>query len=206
MRLNVNPNRMELLKIKRRLIIARRGHKLLKDKQEELIRQFMILIKEVQNQRVELKKKLSQLYINYIMSVATQAKRITDYAVFSLGQELTVTKKQKIVMNMPIAEFTFVFGEITKNYSLTDTSAKFDAVFRNSKEVFPMLLKLAEMERKLTVMAAEIEKTRRRVNALEYIFIPNLIETVKYITMKMSELERDALTRLMKVKEIVRSH
>ncbi len=166
----------------------------------------MILIKEVQNQRVELKKKLSQLYINYIMSVATQAKRITDYAVFSLGQELTVTKKQKIVMNMPIAEFTFVFGEITKNYSLTDTSAKFDAVFRNSKEVFPMLLKLAEMERKLTVMAAEIEKTRRRVNALEYIFIPNLIETVKYITMKMSELERDALTRLMKVKEIVRSH
>lgn len=197
---------MELLKIKRRLIIARRGHKLLKDKQEELIRQFMILIKEVQNQRVELKKKLSQLYINYIMSVATQAKRITDYAVFSLGQELTVTKKQKIVMNMPIAEFTFVFGEITKNYSLTDTSAKFDAVFRNSKEVFPMLLKLAEMERKLTVMAAEIEKTRRRVNALEYIFIPNLIETVKYITMKMSELERDALTRLMKVKEIVRSH
>lgn len=197
---------MELLKIKRRLIIARRGHKLLKDKQEELIRQFMILIKEVQNQRVELKKKLSQLYINYIMSVATQAKRITDYAVFSLGQELTVTKKQKIVMNMPIAEFTFAFGEITKNYSFTDTSAKFDTVFRNSKEVFPVLLKLAEMERKLTVMAAEIEKTRRRVNALEYIFIPNLIETVKYITMKMSELERDALTRLMKVKEIVRSH
>lgn len=206
MRMNVNPNRMELLKIKRRLVIARRGHKLLKDKQEELVRQFLILIKQIRARRLDLENKLPAVYRNFVFATAAQSKTVTDYKVLSSNQKFGIEKKQKMFMNIPVAEFSYQFVPDNIDYEFSGTSAKMDMVFNSAKETLPHLLKLAREEKQLLSMASEIERTRRRVNALEYIFIPGLLETIKYIAMKMGELERDALTRLMKVKDIVRSH
>lgn len=197
---------MELLKIKRRLIIARRGHKLLKDKQEELIRQFMIMIKQIRKDRLDLEEKLLKVYRDYVFTTASQSKTVTDYKVLSSKQKIEIEKKLRNFMNIPVAEFSYRFVPPDADYEFSGTSVKMDMVFDSAKELLPQLLKLAQEEKRLLRMASEIERIRRRVNALEYIFIPGLIETIKYITMKMGELERDALTRLMKVKDIVRSH
>lgn len=195
-----------MLKIKRRLILARRGHKLLKDKQEELIRQFMILIKKVRSRRQDIEKKLLTIYDNFVFTTAVQSKSVTDYKILSSKQKFEVERKTRIFMNIPIAEFICKFTDTDNGYEFFGTSVKMDFVFTSAKEIFPQLLKLAQEEKQLVLMSSEIEKTRRRVNALEYIFIPGLVDTIKYITMKMSEIERDSLTRLMRVKEIVRAH
>lgn len=206
MRLNINPNRMELLKVRRRLILARRGHKLLKDKQDELVRQFILLIKKASDLREEIEKKLPALYKTYIMTKAVQSKAVTDYLISSSSQKVEIERSQKIFMNIPFVEFSLNFPQPDKLYNFFSASAKMDFVISGAKELLPQIINLSQMEYQLRLMALEIERTRRRVNALEYIFIPSLLETAKYITMKMSELERDSITRLMRVKEIVRSH
>ncbi|MBI5573138.1 MAG: V-type ATP synthase subunit D [Elusimicrobia bacterium] len=206
MRLNINPNRMELLKVRRRLILARRGHKLLKDKQDELVRQFILLIKKTSDLRDEVEKKLSVLYKNYIMTKAVQSKVITDYLISSSAQKVEIKRHQKIFMNIPLVEFSLNFSQPDEQYNFFNASSKMDFVISGAKELLPQIINLSQSEFQLQLLALEIERTRRRVNALEYIFIPSLIETTKYITMKMSELERDSITRLMRVKEIVRSH
>jgi len=199
---------MELLKVRRRLIIARRGHKLLKDKQDELVRQFILLLKKVSDLRREIEKKLSVLYKNYIMTKAVQSKVATDYLISSSAQKVEIERTQKIFMNIPLVEFSLNFSQTPSDeqYNFFNASSKMDFVMSNAKELLPKIINLSQSEFQLRLLALEIERTRRRVNALEYIFIPSLIETTKYITMKMSELERDSITRLMRVKEIVRSH
>lgn len=208
MRLNINPNRMELLKVRRRLILARRGHKLLKDKQDELVRQFILLLKNASDKRREIEKKLLVLYKNYIMTKAVQSKLATDYLISSSVQKVEIKRSQKIFMNIPFVEFSLNFSKIPSDeqYDFFNASSKMDFVLSNAKELLPQIINLSQSEFQLRLLALEIEMTRRRVNALEYIFIPSLLETTKYITMKMSELERDSITRLMRIKEIVRSH
>ena len=206
MRLNINPNRMELLKVRRRLILARRGHKLLKDKQDELVRQFILLAKKASDLRSEVEKKLSELYKTYIMTKAVQSQIITDSIISSSEQKVEIERSQKIFMNIPLDKFSLNFPQTDEQYNFFNASSKMDFVISNAKELLPEIINLSQSEFQLRLISLEIERTRRRVNALEYIFIPSLIETTKYITMKMSELERDSITRLMRVKEIVRSH
>ena len=206
MRLNINPNRMELLKVRRRLILARRGHKLLKDKQDELVRQFILLAKKASDLRSEVEKKLSELYKTYIMTKAVQSQIITDFIISSSEQKVEIERSQKIFMNIPLDKFSLNFPQTDEQYNFFNASSKMDFVISNAKELLPEIINLSQSEFQLRLISLEIERTRRRVNALEYIFIPSLIETTKYITMKMSELERDSITRLMRVKEIVRSH
>ncbi len=197
-----------MLKVRRRLILARRGHKLLKDKQDELVRQFILLLKKASDKRREIEKKLLVLYKNYIMAKAVQSQKITDYLISSSAQKVEIERSQKIFMNIPLVEFSLSFPQTPSDeqYNFFNASSKMDFVISNAKELLPEIINLSQMEFQLRLLALEIERTRRRVNALEYIFIPSLIETTKYITMKMSELERDSITRLMRVKEIVRSH
>lgn len=206
MRLNINPNRMELLKVRRRLILARRGHKLLKDKQDELVKQFILLFKKASDLRDKVEKKLLVLYKNYIMTKAVQSQKITDYLLSSSVQKVEIKRSQKIFMNIPLVEFSSNFPQSDEQYNFFNASSKMDFIMSNAQELLPQIINLSQSEFQLRLLALEIERTRRRVNALEYIFIPSLIETTKYITMKMSELERDSITRLMRVKEIVRSH
>lgn len=197
-----------MLKVRRRLILARRGHKLLKDKQDELVRQFILLIKKASDLRSEIEKKLLVLYKTYIMTKAVQSKIVTDYLISSSAQKVEIKRSQKIFMNIPLVEFSLNFPQTLSDeqYNFFSSSSKMDFVISNAKELLPQIINLSQSEFQLRLLALEIERTRRRVNALEYIFIPSLLETTKYITMKMSELERDSITRLMRVKEIVRSH
>lgn len=195
-----------MLKVRRRLILARRGHKLLKDKQDELVRQFILLLKKSSDLRVEIEKKLLTLYKTYIMAKAVQSQVATDYLISSSSQKVEISKSQKIFMNIPLVEFSLNFSQLDEQYNFFNASSKMDFVISNAKELLLQIINLSQSEFQLRHLALEIERTRRRVNALEYIFIPSLIETTKYITMKMSELERDSITRLMRVKEIVRSH
>ena len=195
-----------MLKVRRRLILARRGHKLLKDKQDELVRQFVLLLKNASDKRREIEKKLLVLYKNYIMTKAVQSKLATDYLISSSVQKVEIKRSQKIFMNIPFVEFSLNFSQPDEQYDFFNASSKMDFVISNAKELLPQIINLSQSEFQLRLLALEIEMTRRRVNALEYIFIPSLLETTKYITMKMSELERDSITRLMRIKEIVRSH
>lgn len=195
-----------MLKVRRRLILARRGHKLLKDKQDELVRQFILLLKKASDKRREIEKKLSALYKTYIMTKAVQSKITTDYLISLSAQKVEIGRSQKIFMNIPLVEFSLNFLQPDGRYNFFNVTATMDFVISSAKELLPQIINLSQMEFQLRLLALEIERTRRRVNALEYIFIPSLIETTKYITMKMSELERDSITRLMRVKEIVRSH
>jgi len=197
---------MELLKVRRRLILARRGHKLLKDKQDELVRQFILLAKKASDLRSEVEKKLSELYKTYIMTKAVQSQIITDSIISSSEQKVEIVRSQKIFMNIPLVEFSLNFPQADEPYNFFNASSNMDFVISGAKELLPQIINLSQSEFQLRLISLEIERTRRRVNALEYIFIPSLIETTKYITMKMSELERDSITRLMRVKEIVRSH
>lgn len=206
MRLNVNPNRMELLKIKKRLIIARRGHKLLKSKQDELVQQFIPLIKETVNLQKEVSKEMSYLYQKFAFARGLQLNQFLENSLKTGNIHLKIKLQYSPVLNLRIPDFSPEFdGEIC-NYSFINTRSELDTTLISAKKILELLLKLSSSEKKVILIAQEIEKTRRRVNALEYIFIPNLLETIKYITVKLAEVEKDNLVRLMKIKEMVRSH
>lgn len=205
-RLNVNPTRMELNKLKKKLQSARRGHKLLKDKRDELMRQFMILIKENRRIREEVEKAISEA--NKYMAVAgsVMQREILETALLLPKQEVSLDVSEKNVMSVNIPEFQTRYKTDDTNpvsYGMAFTSTDLDGAVSALSEVFPKMIRLAEIEKSCQLMADEIEKTRRRVNALEHIMIPDYEETIKYITMKLSENERNTTTSLMKVKDMV---
>ena len=203
--LNVNPNRMELLKLKRRLVLARRGHKLLKDKQEELMRQFMALVTEAKRVREEVDKKLSAAYHAFFSARLETIDSDMEQALGFPGKTVSLQSRIAPIMNLRVPYFTC---EVTGNFSygLLDSIGDLDKSLRIIAEIFPRMTHMAQLEKHVTMLAAELERTRRRVNALEHILIPSLQDTIKYIGNKLNELERGNLTRLMKVKDIVRSH
>lgn len=205
-KLNVNPTRMELSKLKKRLIVASRGHKLLKDKQDELMRRFIVLVKYNNELRKRVEGKLIESFKDFVMAKAVLGSEFLEEAVFFPTDKITLDIESKNVMSVKVPAFKF--GEIFDNseglsYGFFNTNSELDAAIINFREVFSELLELAEVEKSTQLMADEIEKTRRRVNALEYRIIPDLNETIKYIKMKLEENERGALTRLMKVKSII---
>ncbi len=204
--LRVNPTRMELTRIKRRLVTAKRGHKLLKDKRDEMVRQFIAIIRENYALRQEVEKELSGALRDFAMARAVMDPNALEEAVLYPARQAKVTIGQKNILSVKVPTITVDESSLSETvlpYGLAETSAQLDGAIATMAEVLPKLLRLAEIEKTCDLLADEIEKTRRRVNALEYVMIPQLIETIHFITMKLDENERGALTRLMKVKDMI---
>lgn len=207
-KLNVNPTRMELTKLKKRLTTAVRGHKLLKDKQDELMRQFISLVKYNNDLRKDVEDKLHGSLKDFVMARALMSSEFLEEAIVYPKESISVEVGNKNIMSVNVPLMTFKrklegdTGSIYP-YGFANTSSELDDSIKGLYEILPKLLELAEVEKSCQLMADEIEKTRRRVNALEYMTIPQLKETIKYIRMKLDENERGALTRLMKVKAMI---
>ncbi|HCW73012.1 MAG TPA: V-type ATP synthase subunit D [Clostridiaceae bacterium] len=206
--LNVNPTRMELTKRKARLVTATRGHKLLKDKQDELMRRFIEMIRRNKTLRENVEKELIAVFKEFLVSSAIMSPEFLEEAVVLPKEEITVDIRKKNVMsvNVPVMNFVRKLAEDPGSiypYGYAQTSSELDDAISRLYAIMPQLLDLAEVEKSCQLMADEIEKTRRRVNALEYRTIPELKETIKFIRMKLDENERGTITRLMKVKDII---
>lgn len=206
--LNVNPTRMELTKLKARLVTASRGHKLLKDKQDELMRRFIEMIRRNKVLRENVEKELIEVFKEFLVSSAIMSPEFLEEAVALPKEEITVDIRKKNVMsvNVPVMNFVRKLAEDPGSiypYGYAQTSSELDDAISRLYAIMPQLLDLAEVEKSCQLMADEIEKTRRRVNALEYRTIPELKETIKFIRMKLDENERGTITRLMKVKELI---
>lgn len=203
MRLNVNPTRMELLKLRRRIAIARRGHKLLKDKQDELMRTFMELIEKLKHTRQAVEKALQDATAQYILNKAQLGEESIEQLWQGLQAEVEIAWTMEPLMNLQLPRYQVNVKEHDISYGYLDTTLALDQMTEQYKKLLVQLVALAEQEKIIKLLAEEIGKTRRRVNALEYILIPNLIETMRYITMKLTEHERGTVTRLMRIKDIV---
>lgn len=204
-RLNVNPTRMELKKLKARLQTATRGHKLLKDKSDEMIRRFTALIKENKRMRAELEAELSDCLGKFATACAYSSKEEID-KVFSMPvSNVSATFAVRDVMNVevPSIEVSETKSDASFLYAFAEMTSEADYSVEKISRLVGKLLKLAEIEKTVAMLAVEIERNKRRVNALEYIMIPQIEETVKYIKSKLDENERAATTRLMKVKYIL---
>ena len=203
--LRVNPTRMELTRIKRRLVTARRGHKLLKDKRDEMVRQFIALIRENYRLRQEVEKELGSALSGIAMARAVVEPAFMEEALLSPARSIAVDMGIRSVLSVRVPTLTTKEEESqnTLSYGLAETSAQLDGAIESLSDLLPKLIKLAEVEKTCDLLADEIEKTRRRVNALEYVMIPQFQETIRFITMKLDENERGNLTRLMKVKDMM---
>ena len=202
-RINVNPNRMELSKLKKRLAVAKRGHKLLKDKQDALIKEFLEKAKAGKELRESVEKELAECYGTFVLSRAQTTPEILEQALIFPGAKSTLTVKWHNVMSVMVPEYDVKQEGNPVNYGFVNVPLLLDAALEQFSKIILSLLKLAAEEKAIRLMAGEIERTRRRVNALEYVMIPNLVETIRYISMKLDEQERSTLSRLMKIKEIV---
>ncbi|MEO0288952.1 MAG: V-type ATP synthase subunit D [candidate division WOR-3 bacterium] len=204
--LNVNATRMELQKLKKRIKIARRGHKLLKDKQDELMRQMLSQIEEVKRSRIEIEKEFQSILQSFVLAQSELGKEQMEESLALPTKQVSILVETKNLMSVKVPEFRKeVSGDIIC-YGFLNTSGEMDFALLKFEKFLDTLIHLAQMEKKVQLLADEIDKTRRRVNALEYKLIPSLEETIRYITMKLAEIERSNLTRLMKVKDIVRKH
>ena len=205
--LSVNPTRMELTNLKRKLVTALRGHKLLKDKRDELMRQFLELIRENKALRIEVENAIKQANNHMAIARSVMQNEVLDVALMMPKQELQLEIEKKNVMSVMIPVYKAKLRTNDKNdiysYGYAFTSCDLDDAIKSLSDILPQMLRLAEVEKSCQLMAAEIEKTRRRVNALEHVMIPQYQETIKYITMKLDENERSTTTRLMKVKDMM---
>ena len=206
-RMNVNPTRMMLTSLKKRLKTAVRGHKLLEDKRDELMKEFLELARENGRLRQEVEKALDRVYKNFTIAAAIMAQEVMEESLMypKQGVELSVGSKNIMSVDVPVFEFQTTAkdtGDIIP-YGFARTSGNLDKAVADLSDVFPMLLDLAAKEKETSLLAAELEKTRRRVNALEYVMIPRLEITIRYIQMKLDENERGNQTRLIKVKDMM---
>ena len=203
----VTPTRMVLNHLKGRLKTARRGHKLLKDKRDELMRQFLDVVKENKVLRERVEDGLTAAFSSLQVASSIMSPEMLEQALLYPRQSVELDMKVRNVMSVKVPQYSFQ----TKNndpseiypYGFAQTSGELDDALDRMAKVFEDMLKLAEVEKSMQLMAQEIEKTRRRVNALEYVMIPELSENIKYITMKLAENENPTKVRLMKVKEMV---
>lgn len=204
-KLNVNPTRMELRRLKNRLKTATRGHKLLKDKSDEMIRQFMLYVRENKRLREEVEEELGDSLKSFMLARAVSSDAVIEEAIAMPSAKVTLETSSKNVMSVNVPVFTVTEGgsKDLYPYSFASVTSELDSSISSLTELLPKLLKLAEVEKTCNMLADEIEKNRRRVNALEYVMIPQLEETIKYIVMKLDENERGATTRLMKVKSML---
>ena len=207
-KLNVNPTRMELSRLKIRLKTAVRGHKLLKDKQDELMRQFIDMIKKNKKLRERVEGMLQNSFKDFLLSRGVMSDEMLENAIAYPKEKIGVEVKKKNIMSVNVPQMTFVKENegnqgMIYPYGYAQTSADLDDAIDGLSSVMDNLLELAEVEKACQLMADEVEKTRRRVNALEYMTIPQLKETIRFIQMKLDENERSSITRLMKVKDMM---
>lgn len=208
MRLNVNPNRMELTKLKKRITTAKRGHKLLKDKQDELMRRFIDLVKRNNQLRKSVEAELIAAYKDFVLVGAITSPDFLEESVMFPKDKITLELSSENIMSVVVPKMRFI-RELEEEdgsifpYGFYSTSDELDRALTKLFHILPKLLELGEVEKTCNLLTDEIEKTRRRVNALEYMTIPQLEETIKYIKMKLDENERGNLTRLMKFKSMM---
>ncbi len=202
-----NPTRMELTRLKGKLRTAQRGHKLLKDKRDELMKQFLDVVREVRALRTEVEQELMRVHGSFTVASAVMSGAAMEQALMYPKQsvELDMTFQNIMSVNVPVYHYktrTDDVGDIFP-YGFANTSGELDAAVEALGQVFQSMLKLAQIEKTAQLLASEIEKTRRRVNALEYVMIPDTQEGIRYITMKLDENDRATTTRLMKVKDMI---
>lgn len=202
-KLNINPNRMELLKLKTRLRFAQRGHKLLKDKQESLMQEFMRILRELRELYTQISSSLDGVYAIFYQAQAGSAPYALEEALLGAAAKTTMSVdiQNKLGLKFPI----FKVSEVNPRLGGSPATAPLAAqnLIKTTGKVFPTILELAQVEKKIELLAEEIEKTRRRVNALEYNLIPALNETIKDIVLKLEERDRAERTKLMKVKDLI---
>lgn len=205
-KLNVNPTRMELTILKQRLSTATRGHKLLKDKQDELMRQFITLIRKNNVLRSVVEGKLTSAMQSFVMAKALLNENFIEELVAIPPRSVQLEMYQKNIMSVSVPVMNFGYDESQDTnelrYGYLNSNSELDTSIEKMSAVMAELLELSEIEKTCQLMADEIEKTRRRVNALEYMTIPQLEETIYFIQMKLDENERANITRLMKVKDM----
>ncbi len=203
----INPTRMELTRLKKKLGTAVKGHRLLKDKRDELMREFLDLVKVNMELREKVEKGIQNANRNFVLAKAGMSDEELRTALMAPKQEISLITNKKNVMSVDIPVYDFKTRSADKNdiysYGFAFTSGDLDYAVDSLQEVFKDMLKLAEVEKSCQLMAAEIEKTRRRVNALEHVIIPETKEGIRYITMKLDENERSTQVRLMKVKNMM---
>lgn len=202
----VNPTRMELTRLKKRRATAVRGHKLLKDKRDEMVRRFVLLARENKALRERVEQQLSAALHDFMLARAVMSDDAMAQALMAPAREVELELGKKNIMSVDVPAISvrsIRTAEGGTPYGFAFTSAELDGAIATLSEVLPDLLKLAEAEKACNMLADEIEKTRRRVNALEYVLIPQMEENIRMITMKLEENERGNLTRLMKTKDMI---
>ena len=204
-KMNVNPTRMELRRLKTRLKTATRGHKLLKDKSDEMIRQFMVYVRENKRLREEIEAELSIALKGFTLARAVSSNAVIEEAVMMPATKAEISLSSDNVMSVEVPSISVVEheGQDKYPYSFDTVTSELDASIGTLSTLLVKLVKLAEVEKTCNMLADEIEKNRRRVNALEYVMIPQSEETIKYINMKLDENERASTIRLMKVKSMI---
>lgn len=205
--MRVNPTRMELTRLKKRLKVARRGHKLLKDKRDELMKKFLDLVRRNKELREKVEEMIMKVHERFLIARAVMSSEGLEGALMFPKQSISLEASTRNVMSVDVPVLDFKTSSLDESdiypYGFATTSGELDGAIKTLSDILPHMLELAQMEKSAQLLADEIEKTRRRVNALEYVLIPQLSETIKYITMKLDENERGNLTRLMKVKDMM---
>lgn len=198
---------MELTKQKKKLSTAVRGHKLLKDKRDELMRQFLDLVRENMRLRLKVEEGIRSANTNFVIAKAGMSEETLKTALLAPKQEvfLEISEKNVMSVDIPVLEYKTRTSDANDIYSygFAFTSSDLDGAVKSLADVLPDMLRLAETEKACQLMSAEIEKTRRRVNALEHVIIPEAQANIKYINMKLDENERSTQIRLMKVKDMM---
>lgn len=204
---HVNPTRMELTRLKKKLATAIRGHKLLKDKRDELMRQFLELVRENKALRENVEAGIARANQNFVLARSGMTDEALNVALMAPKQEVYLEAETRNVMSVEIPVFKYRTRTSDPNdiysYGFAFTSSDLDDAVKSLADILPDMLRLAECEKSCQLMAVEIEKTRRRVNALEHVMIPQTQQNIRYITMKLDENERSSQTRLMKVKDMM---
>ena len=203
----ITPTRMELTRLKKKLVTATRGHKLLKDKRDELMRQFLEKVRENRALRERVEAGIMAANKNFLLARAGMQDQVLNTAMLAPKQRVSVESGVENVMSVDIPTFDFKTRTPDENdmfsYGFAFTSSDLDGAVKSLADILPDMIRLAECEKACQLMAAEIEKTRRRVNALEHVIIPETETNIKYITMKLDENERSTQIRLMKVKDMM---
>jgi len=206
MLLNVNPTRMELLRLRDRLILAERGHKLLKEKLEGLMRNFLDVANQFIKKRSDFDKEFSNLIKRYYIFTSAYSQEELKSLFSGSSFTINLSSKEISIMNVHYPVFSLKAEGQAFSYPYLFTETPLDRVFIDFRRLLDKMVELASIQQELFLISLEISKVRRRVNALEYVMIPNLIETVKYITDKLEELERENIVRLLKVKDVISEH
>ncbi len=201
--LGVNPTRQELLKLKTKLKTNKRGYKLLKDKRDGLMKQFMAIIREAKDLRESVEKQLETGFQAFLFAGAKTPPELLKSAFLLPSMRTTLKADIKNVMSVEVPQFEYQEEGDFLSYGFSLTSSELDVALESFSTTLKDMVRLAEVEHSAKLLAEEIEKTRRRVNALEYVYIPRMTETIKYIQNKLAEQERDTLITLMKVKDII---